>query len=111
MFGRLQSSYNDVEYELTEMTRAHRSLPILFVAGDGLSLMRLNHLLATHPDKYIDMADARMGGVGNSNTSPHTNLSDVGQPERFVLRAASVGAPIGSTFTMLRYPDPRSPVR
>ena len=39
MFSRLQSSYSDVEYELTEMTRAYRSLPILFVAGDGLSLI------------------------------------------------------------------------
>ena len=54
MFNRLQSSYEDVEYELTMMTRAYRSLPILFVAGDGLALMRLNHLLATYPDKYID---------------------------------------------------------
>ena len=54
MFDRLQSSYADVEYELSVMTRAYRALPILFVAGDGLSLMRINHLLANHPDKYID---------------------------------------------------------
>lgn len=54
MFGRLQSSYADVEYELTEMTRAYRACPIMFVAGDGLALMRLNHLLATYPEKYID---------------------------------------------------------
>lgn len=39
MFDRLQSSYADVEYELSVMTRAHRALPFLFVAGDGLSLM------------------------------------------------------------------------
>lgn len=54
MFDRLQSSYADVEYELSVMTRAHRALPFLFGAGDGLSLMRINHLLANHPDKYID---------------------------------------------------------
>ena len=54
MFDRLQSSYADVEYELSVMTRAHRALQFLFVAGDGLSLMRINHLLANHPDKYID---------------------------------------------------------
>ncbi len=47
-------SQPDVEYELSVMTRAHRALPLLFVAGDGLSLMRINHLLANHPDKYID---------------------------------------------------------
>ena len=47
------------------------------------------------------MADARMGGLGDSNTSntsPNTNASDMGQPERVVSRAASIGAPIGSTF-------------
>ena len=54
MFGRLQSSYDDVEYELTEITQACREQQILFLAGDGLALMRLNHLLAAKPDLYID---------------------------------------------------------
>ena len=35
--------------------------------------------------------------LGDSNTSTHTNSMDMGQPERVVSRAASLGAPIGST--------------
>ena len=54
MFGRLQSSYDDVEYEITEITKACSDQQILFLAGDGLALMRLNHLLALKPDQYID---------------------------------------------------------
>lgn len=53
LFGRLQSSYADVEYEMTEISKANASMVFLFLAGDGLSLMRVNHLLAAYPDKYI----------------------------------------------------------
>ena len=53
--GRLQSSYEDVEAEMTVIceTLRQEGLAFLFLAGDGLSLMRVNHLLAHHPDKYI----------------------------------------------------------
>ena len=54
MFDVLQSSYADVEYELNVMRNAYISETILFVAGDGLALMRLNHLLAAKPDLYFD---------------------------------------------------------
>ena len=54
MFGRLQSSYEDVEYELTEITTVCKSSKLLFVAGDGLALMRINSLLKYKTDKYID---------------------------------------------------------
>ena len=54
MFDRLQSSYADVEYELNVMRNAYLSESILFVAGDGLALMRLNHLLAEKPELYFD---------------------------------------------------------
>ena len=53
----LQSSYADVEKELRVMTayaRAH-GVKILFVAGDGLALMRLNHLLKAKSSIYLDM--------------------------------------------------------
>ena len=30
---------------------------ILFIAGDGLALMRMNHLLASKPDIYFEWAD------------------------------------------------------
>ena len=54
MFDCLQSSYADVEKELNQM---HRDCAgsILFVAGDGLALMRMNHLLTSMPDIYFDM--------------------------------------------------------
>ena len=45
MYNRLQSSYEDVEYELTEITKAHKDCQVLFLAGDGLALMRVNSLL------------------------------------------------------------------
>ena len=75
MYGVLQSSYQDVELELRVMCgrpavcgtppapytdhdpdypTKFRSCKIMFVAGDGLALMRLNHLLANKPDVYID---------------------------------------------------------
>ena len=50
----LQSSYVDVEHELQVMRAAHSGEMFLFVAGDGLALMRLNHLLASKPDIYFD---------------------------------------------------------
>ena len=52
----LQSSYKDVEKELREMTKYAREqgVSVLFVAGDGLALMRLNHLLAAKQDQFID---------------------------------------------------------
>ena len=56
MFDVLQSSYVDVEHELNVMRAASvaRGDVFLFVAGDGLALMRLNHLLASKPDIYFD---------------------------------------------------------
>lgn len=56
IWGKLQSSYDDVEAELKVMRDAHPDKFILFVGGDGLSVMRLNHLLYKHPDQYLDLA-------------------------------------------------------
>lgn len=63
MWNVLQSSYSDVEHELRVMCGSEppppkppgpfKSFKILFVAGDGLALMRLNHLLANKADLYI----------------------------------------------------------
>ena len=50
----LQSSYAHVELELRTMCDEFLSQMIIFVAGDGLALMRLNHLLRNKPDVYID---------------------------------------------------------
>ena len=56
MWGVLQSSYDDVEAELNVLRGRHLDKKILFVGGDGLSIMRINHLLKMHPDLYIDSA-------------------------------------------------------
>jgi hypothetical protein len=63
IFGALQSSYDHVERELSVMcginsadgVRTGTRIPesFVFIAGDGLSIMRINHLLANHPEKYI----------------------------------------------------------
>ena len=58
MPDRLQSGYADVEHELVVMSKLARehNIAVLFVAGDGLALMRLNHLLKSKRDIYMDMA-------------------------------------------------------
>lgn len=56
MWGVLQSSYEDVEAELNVLRKRHLDKRILFVGGDGLSIIRLNHLLKNHPDLYLDSA-------------------------------------------------------
>jgi hypothetical protein len=52
----LQSSYADVEFEVNKMRSKHLDKRILFVGGDGLSIIRMNHLLKLKPDIYIDSA-------------------------------------------------------
>jgi hypothetical protein len=82
MFDVLQSSYADVEHELNVMRREFCNASVLFVAGDGLALMRMNHLLAAKADIYFDQtpftipmqgarARALMARLSNSNPSHH----------------------------------------
>jgi hypothetical protein len=56
MWGVLQSSYEDVEAEINRIRQQHLDKRILFVGGDGLSILRMNSLLLLHPDMYIDSA-------------------------------------------------------
>ena len=58
IFDRLQSSYEDVRFELNKMRNAFPNMRFLFAAGDGLSLMRMNHLLASDADTYIHSSPA-----------------------------------------------------
>ena len=58
IFDRLQSSYEDVRFELDTMRNKLSGYRFLFAAGDGLSLMRMNHLLKMEPDKYFDQSPA-----------------------------------------------------
>jgi hypothetical protein len=68
MYGVLQGSYDDVEFELNEMRKRHLDKKFLFVGGDGLSILRMNHLLAEHPDLYIDQSPMIIPVQGES---PH----------------------------------------
>ena len=70
IYGALQSSYEDVERELkiisgkpdpdnldvplSAFAAELTSAKFVFAAGDGLALMRLNHLLANKPELYVD---------------------------------------------------------
>ena len=70
IYGALQSSYEDVERELKIISGKpdpdNQDVPLsafaseltsakfVFAAGDGLALMRLNHLLANKPELYVD---------------------------------------------------------
>lgn len=56
IWNAMQSSYEDVEKELNLMRSHHLDKRILFVGGDGLSIIRINHLLHARPDLYLDSA-------------------------------------------------------
>lgn len=56
MWNVTQSSYEDVEAELNLMRGQHLDKRILFVGGDGLSIIRMNHLLHQHHELYLDSA-------------------------------------------------------
>ena len=61
IWDHLQSSYADVRAELEkirdELQRRFPKLKVLFVAGDGLSLMRMNELLQNESDEWIENPD------------------------------------------------------
>ena len=56
IFDKLQSSYEDVQYELDEIrrTRFHCFSDCIQLGGDGLSYMRLIHQLSLNSRLYLD---------------------------------------------------------
>jgi len=54
MFGVLQSKNVDVEYEMDFLKGQCRSAMIMFAGGDGLSLMRMNSIIAADPEYWLD---------------------------------------------------------
>ena len=58
MYDRLQSKYEDVRHEMNTMRAKYPKSRLIFIAGDGLSLMRMNHLIANQPDVYLDQSPA-----------------------------------------------------
>lgn len=55
IFDRMQSSYDDVNFELDLMRSSnyHRYSHCIQIGGDGLSYMRLIHRLAQDPQRYV----------------------------------------------------------
>lgn len=58
VFDKLQSSYDDVRYEMNTIRNKFPHLKFVFLAGDGLTLQRINHLLAMTPEMYIHSTPA-----------------------------------------------------
>ena len=56
IFDRLQSSYEDVNFELNLMRSSifHKYSDALMLGGDGLSYMRLIHRLSQDPRRYLE---------------------------------------------------------
>ena len=67
----LTSSYDDVEATLNSLRQANLGRIFLFVGGDGQTMMRINHLLANHPDLYIDQTPVVIPVQGESPHGVH----------------------------------------
>ena len=70
IFDRLQSSYDDVNFELDLMRSSvfHRYSEGLMLGGDGLSFMRLIHRLAQDPRRYLETMPVVIPPMGEN---PH----------------------------------------
>ena len=60
VWGVLQSSNAHVTFEMNTMRRSKRckSTKVMIAGGDGLSVHRENHNIATDPETFLDMAPA-----------------------------------------------------
>ena len=70
IFDRLQSSYDDVNFELDLMRGSifHKFSEGLMLGGDGLSYMRLIHRLAQDPRRYLETMPVVVPRMGEN---PH----------------------------------------
>ena len=70
IFDRLQSSYDDVNFELDLMRSSlfHKYSDALMLGGDGLSYMRLIHRLSQDPRRYLETKPIVMPRMGEN---PH----------------------------------------
>ena len=70
IFDRLQSSYDDVNFELNAMRRStfHALSDALMLGGDGLSFMRMIHRLSQDPRQYLETKPVVMPRMGEN---PH----------------------------------------
>lgn len=70
IFDRLQSSYDDVNFEMDLMRGSlfHRFSEGLMLGGDGLSYMRLIHRLSQDPRRYLETMPVVIPRIGEN---PH----------------------------------------
>jgi hypothetical protein len=70
IFDRLQSSYDDVNFELDLMRSSifHKYSDALMLGGDGLSYMRLIHRLSQDPRRYLETKPVVIPRMGEN---PH----------------------------------------
>ena len=70
IFDRLQSSYEDVNFELDVMRNSifHRYADCIQIGGDGLSYMRLIHRLAQDPQRFLESKPVIIPRLGEA---PH----------------------------------------
>ena len=70
IFDRLQSSYEDVNFEINVMRRSsfHKLSDALMLGGGGLSFMRMIHRLSQDPRKYLETKPIIMPRMGEN---PH----------------------------------------
>lgn len=70
IWDRLQSSYEDVNFEVDTMRNHlfHKFSDALMIGGDGLSYMRLIHRLSQHPRRYLETMPVVMPRLGEN---PH----------------------------------------
>ena len=88
IFDRLQSSYEDVAFEIETARKALPDAKIIFIAGDGLMLMRENHLLANEPDNYIWSTPVVIPVQGELHGAFHARHCHWRLYKRFLLRCA-----------------------
>ena len=73
MWGVLQSSNAHVTFEMNTMRRSKRckSTQVMIAGGDGLSVHRENHNIATDPETFLDMAPAVVPMLGEMPHGHH----------------------------------------
>lgn len=71
IYDRLQCSYEDVREEINVVRNSQKNRSFVFVAGDGLSLMRLNHLLNMDADTYLHETPAVIPIQGTPHERSH----------------------------------------
>ena len=74
IFDRLQSSYEDVNFEIDLMRKSsfHHLSDALMLGGDGLSFMRMIHRISQDPRRYLETKPVILAKVGRK---PSRSLS------------------------------------